>query len=264
MHYLKALCCFALVICLGCASAMEWQYKHPTLQEGAPHALINEEELSANYITSSVKGFRTDQSSQGEESIQKPVMKEYSTGTAAAKAIYSFTPWGLATASFADWNGKTIAVPPGRIGIVIHHVYHKELSRETVVDFREGERYDMTSKTIETMPRTDDDTNDVQVVTFEHHEWDDTMWADLKAHYTYILYLSKNTLVGPNRETLSVLTNGKVALPPDVQIQKSKAIVTAKFNQHLGEDIEFKEDGGCVIKDKDGNVNVTIKRGEKK
>jgi hypothetical protein len=263
MHYLKAIYCVVLIFFLGCASAMEWQYRHPALQEGAPHALINEEELSANYITSSIKGFVTEPSSQGLESIQKPVMKEYSTGKATAKVLYSISPWGLMTAPFADFTGKTIAVPPGRIGIVIHHVYHKELSRETVIVFKLGDSYDFTAAKSEMIPIAEV-SNDIQIVTYEHYEWDDIMWVDIKAGLTYTLYLSKNTLVGPQKERVSVLTNGHVTLPSDIQIQKKRTIVTATKHQYLGEDIEFKADGSCVIKDKEGNVNVTIKQRDKK
>ena len=119
----------SLILLISGCSTVEPRYQLPSHESGDPHALINEEDLIANDIASTINGFCRNKSNCA-DTLEKPILD---SSNGLLKAVYRFSPYGLITSPFADFKGRTIAVPTGEIGIVINHRYRKVLKTEKVL-----------------------------------------------------------------------------------------------------------------------------------
>ncbi len=208
----------------GCG-AVEWQHKHPSLNEGEPFALLNEEELYADNITSTIKGFY-DNRNQNPDEIKEPVMKDYSTGAAVMKGLYTVSPYGWMTLPFADFEGRTIAIPAREIGIVMHRRYYKELLKKEVVVLREGDLTSAKSSSVSDVLPMGKVGTVIYLVKFENLEWDDQLWFSAIAGEEYKLILSKGIIRNSENMVVAGKEVARLPMPTGMKPEAGKHIVT--------------------------------------
>ena len=263
---LNIVLCFLI---LGCA-AVEWQHKHPSLKSGDPCALINEDDLQANDITSTIKGF-CDNRSNCPDQLSTPVMKDYSTKEAVFKTIYTVSPYGLMTLPFADFTGRTIAVPPGELGIVVHRKYGKVLKKEKVISVERhsgtvtkswsclnkdihlkdtSKNITFQASNLTLLSKLDDSS--LYRVTYESCEWDDEFWATLDAGKKYAFKLSSNQLITPEGDVIEL---GPVRIPDGIDPAIDYEIVNEE-GWCFGRDFEVDENCMFAIKNTDGKITI--------
>lgn len=163
----------------GCASTVKFSMKVPSLKENDPHAVIREENSSEDFVTTSIKGVYTNQATY-------PANLEIlqSTGSTAgdiSRLAFGFTPLGMLTHAVHHDKGRTIAVPPGKLGIDLNHHYRKTLSYE-----RTGYKTEGTT------------TYEIWTETYEEKYWDSVFWVTLEQGKEYVFRLSEKKLIGPD------------------------------------------------------------------
>ena len=189
----------SLILLILACSAAETRYQLPSHKSGDPHALVNEEDLIANDIASTIKGFCKNKSNCA-DTLEKPIMD---TSYGVLKTVYMISPYGLMTAPFADLEGRTIAVPIGEVGIVINHKYRKVLKTEKVITVEKaGDKnkffWDCPDGTVTTAISPSKQkrfvspnitmltefsagkSGNIYKITYEHCEWDTELWANLE------------------------------------------------------------------------------------
>jgi hypothetical protein len=193
----------------GCASTVKSSVKTQSLKEGAPHAVIKEENLKENFVTSGIKGVYT--SPENYPDTYETFLSTNSMAGDIGKLAFGLTPWGLiANAIYLD-KGRTIAVPPGKVGLLIYHHYYKVLSIKDINYFKYGKTYRGT------------------VITYESRAWDTTVWATLDPNKEYVFKLSALKLIGPGGEIVPIEntagegnSSGKSQLKTNEKIQDEK------------------------------------------
>lgn len=272
-------CCFFLAALPGC-SAVEWQHRHPSVSGNMKIALLNETNTKHNGIVSTVDGFCASEK-QCPETMVQPVMKQYSTGEALGKLFYTVTPYGMMTMPFADFDGRKIAVPPGRIGIVIKHTKTDELSREVILNMSEGPTSTVISwncsnggeKNIVANSSLGKEVSsskmlltykDLMVVNFfqdEVHntkniylskrnvyEWQRVLWVDLAADKKYTVDLAKNKITD-DVGTIVADTNHSEDKVPDAlkPVPEQWILSEPQKSPWIYKNAKFVVDDNCMI-----------------
>ncbi len=218
--------------------------------------LLNEEEVYADNITSKIKGFYQNRS-QVPGDIKEPVMKEYSAGKSIMKGLYTISPYGLMTLPFADFEGRTIAIPVKEIGIVIHRAYYKELSRGKIVQLKEGDRTSVKSKFLsEMMPMGKVGTVICQV-KFENLEWDDLLWFSAVAGEDYELILAKGIIRNSKDMVVAGKEVARPSMPTGMKPEVGEHIVT-DGGVVLGKRYVVTVDGKIFIIDEKGEISASV------
>lgn len=236
LSFLNLLLIMCVLLC-GCSRHLQ----HPSLQPDAPRALINEKDLSANDIISSIKGFCTNKSD-------------------------------CADSLNTSLKGRTIEVPPGKLGMLINHKYEKILKKEKILSVEQtggkikfswsclnGDSFTMdigSSKEIRfispnltmLMEFSQGKSGNLYKITSETCEWDTELWANVEKEKEYILKLSSNKLISPD----GVIVGGKdlpsVQVPDTVIPTVNTKIISGKlmfFGNIIGE--EFVVDQNCMF-----------------
>lgn len=256
-----------ILLILGC-SMVEPRYQLPSHESGDPHALVNEEDLVANDIVSTIKGFCRNKSNCA-DTLEKPILD---SSKGLLKAVYTFSPYGLITAPFADFKGRTIAVPVGEIGIVINHKYRKVLKTEKVLTVEKaGDKFNWSwncqnggsvttaigpSKKIRFVGSnismlnefSDGKSGNLYKITFEHCEWDTELWANIEEKNEYILRLSSNKLISPGGNVVGGKDSRNVQVPGTVTLSVDTEIISENrmfLGNKIGE--EFTVDQNCMF-----------------
>ncbi|HUV78224.1 MAG TPA: hypothetical protein VMW06_09200 [Desulfobacterales bacterium] len=246
------------VFMFGCASTVRFDYRLPSMKDGAPYAVIKEKDLKENFVTSTIKGFYTDQS-QHPKDFEAPYVAD-SDAKVIGKLLYSVTPWGIATHAVQLGTGRIIAVPPGKIGILISRYYYKELSEENICTFSMGEKYNIQSPSLEAVAAIKlIEGNSIVKLLYEEHQWEDLIWATLDPNMEYTMKLSANKLLDAHKRVVGGRELGDVEMPQNLTTRQAIVLIYKEGRKVIGTKIVSKQENELIIEREDG-VEVIIKR----
>jgi hypothetical protein len=239
----------------GCA-AVEWKDRHPAVKDGSPHGIVDEKNLKCGDIVSRIRGFCSRQEDYPND-IVSPIAWDYSTGQTVAKVVFTVTPWGLMTLPFANLTGRHIAVPPGELGIVVQHRYHKTIEHKVLATLSAGERYQvrpdkLTDKNLTSLLERRLEGGD-SIIKHVHEtcEWEDVTWITIQEGNKYLLDFCENSITGPGGKI--ALGDGKrISIPRDISPIIQTDIVREASGAKLGNHAYFDTSGNLIIEDDNG------------